>query len=244
MKLRVVSVCFNERAMLPFYLRHYEQFADEIVLYDDDSTDGTQALALCCDRVTLRSCPFKGLVDDKMMELWQASLREAELLHFDWIAFPDIDEFLWHPVSLLNACLMADRKGYQVVASNGWNMTGDGLPADDGKSQIYDLHQSGVRAPVYSKAILVKVGTKVNWNRGRHAVENSNVRVSPPLVKLLHYRYLGHAYTAKRNARNYDRVGADKGCAWSNAPDYHGEHSAKWAEFAKTKALNALNEPI
>jgi hypothetical protein len=245
MKLRVVSVCWNEREMLHFYLRHYEQCADEIVLYDDQSDDGTRAIAACCPRVTLRTWPFpSGLRDHDMMSLWRAAMQDAQRDGFDWIAMPDIDEILWHPQGLRAACARADERGYEVIASSGWNMTGDGLPKDDGQSQIYDLLQTGVRAPVYSKPIIVKPGAEISWNLGRHALENCSPRVSSPMVKLLHYRYLGHVYTARRNARNYERVGPDKGCAWSNAPDYHGEHSAKWAEFAKSVSLNALSEPL
>ena len=244
MKLRVVSVCYNEREMLPFYLRHYERYADEIVLYDDNSDDGTRTIACCCPVVTLRNWPFpSGLGDHNMMASWQTAMKDAWLDGFDWIAMPDIDEILWHPEGLRAACARADERGYEVIASSGWNMTGDGLPKDDGKRQIYELLQTGVRAPVYAKPIIVKPGTKISWNLGRHALENCSPHVSPPMVKLLHYRYLGHDYTARRNARNYDRVGPNKGPAWSNAPDYDGEHSAQWSEFAKTVSLNALTEP-
>jgi hypothetical protein len=242
MRLRIVSVCYNEREMLPFYLRHYEQFADEIVVFDDNSDDGSAVIARCCDKVSLANWPFpSGLVDDNMMRLWQSSLSDAQQDGFDWVAFPDIDEILWNQQGIRATIARADERGYEVIASEGWNMMGDGLPKDDGHSQIWQLLQSGVRAPVYSKPIIVKVGTQVNWNRGRHALENCSPKLSPPMVKLLHYRYLGYDYTARRNARNYARVGADKGCAWSCAPNYHGEHSAKWAEEAKAHALCATS---
>ena len=242
MKIRIASVLYNERDMLPFYLRHYASFADEIILYDDNSDDGSATLAVCCPIVTLKPWPFpSGLDDNRMMDLWQVVMDQARKDGVDWVMMPDIDEILYSPRGLRQTCLDADAKGYQVITSEGWNMTGDGLPVDDGKSQITELLQTGVRAPVYAKSIIVNPKAKVNWNRGRHALENCNPRVSPaPMVKLLHYRYLGYKYTKERNARNYHRVGADKGCAWSNAPDYHGEHSPEWAEGAKKLALNAI----
>ena len=232
--------------MLPWYLRHYEQYADEIVLYDDASDDGSRTIAACCPLVTLKEWPFQsGLHDHDMMTLWQVAMEDAERDGFDWLAMPDIDEILWHPAGLRAVCSRADQRRYEVIASSGWNMTGDGLPQDDGESQIWELLYTGVRAPVYSKPIIVKpsAADAISWNLGRHALENCAPKLSPPMVKLLHYRYLGHDYTARRNARNYARVGPDKACAWSNAPDYHGEHSARWAEGAKALALNALMEP-
>lgn len=245
MKIRVVSACYNEREMLPFYLRHYVPIATEIVIYDDGSNDGSKDIARSCSIVQLRDWQYpSGLHDDYMMELWQSAIAQAKADKIDWLLVPDIDEILWAREGLGAVFEQADANGYNVIASQGWNMTGDGLPKDDGKSQIWQLLTTGVLAPVYAKSIIIKpVPTVIfNWNRGRHAMDptNSGMSVSPPMVKLLHYRYLGFDYTARRNARNYERVGENKGAAWSNAPNWRGEHSASWSEKAKRLAMNAL----
>jgi hypothetical protein len=136
--------------------------------------------------------------------------------------------------------------GTEVIKPDGYNMTGNGLPKDDGR-QIWEIAPMGVAAPVYSKPVVFQPHIKINWIRGKHALENCKpvVNETTPL-KLLHYRYMGADYTRAKNAKNYARCGllsGDKGAAWSCSPGYDGpdkEHSPQWAEFAKTKAFNVI----
>lgn len=241
MKIRVVSCCYNEAHMLPFYLRHYETFADEIVVYDDRSQDGSREMLQSHPKASLQDCPFTGLNDDAMLELWYHELRTS-VDKCDWIMFPDIDEFLIASDGMKDKLSKLGEK-YGAIRSTAFNMTARGLPVDDGR-QIYDINNLGVYAPVYSKTIILKAGTRIDWHRGRHKYEACSADVSPSSVRLLHYRYLGREYTKARNARNYDRVGHDKGCAWSNAPDFTGQHSASWSEEVMRDGINVMEQPF
>lgn len=234
--------------MLPFYLRHYDTFADEIFVYDDASTDGSKEI-ISSFKGNARVVLFEwselnypsGLNDDNLISFWQR-IKEFADGQCDWLMLPDIDEFLWAANMRLTLALAGD-EGYEVIRSQGWNMTGDGIPKDTG-AQIYEERATGVFSPVYSKSIIIKPAANVAWTRGRHQLENCNPKVSPPLVKLLHYRYMGGQYTAQRNARNYDRIGTDKGAAWSCHPDYKGEHSPEWAEAIKHSTTNVIGYPL
>lgn len=241
MKIRVVSCCYNEARMLPFFLRHYETFADEIVIYDDRSDDGSCELLQAHPKVVGHNCPFHGLNDDEMLNLWYAELK-ASPGKCDWVMFPDIDEFLIAPDGMRETLEKLGDK-YGAIQSTAFNMTGNGVPVDDGR-QIYEINNSGVYSPVYSKAIILKAGSRIEWHRGRHQYDSCSVPVSPAAVRLLHYRYLGSDYTKSRNARNYERVGRDKGCAWSNAPDYQGQHSATWAGGIMGSGQNVFEQPL
>ena len=136
--------------------------------------------------------------------------------------------------------------GTEVIGSTGFNMMHSGIPKDDGR-QIYEIAPLGVRAPVYSKPVVFRPHIKINWVRGKHALENCSPKMSEePWIKLLHYRYLGEAYTRAKNANNFARCGLlnqDKNAAWSRDPRYDGvdkEHSPLWAEAAKAKAFNVM----
>jgi hypothetical protein len=126
-------------------------------------------------------------------------------------------------------------------------MTGEGLPKDDGLSQLWQVRRFGVAAPIYSKPVVFRPFAKVRWNRGKHALESGCTVTPKPQLKLLHYRYLGGAYTAQRNARNFERCRldtGDKNAAWTCAPNYKGEHSVQWAEGIKDCRWNVIEAPL
>mgnify|MGYP002639135158 FL=1 len=41
MKIEVFAVCYNEEIILPYFLRHYRQFASNITIFDNMSTDSS-----------------------------------------------------------------------------------------------------------------------------------------------------------------------------------------------------------
>lgn len=245
MKIIVFVITYNCRDTLPFFLRHYETFADEISAWDDHSTDGTREMLNAHPKVLVREWPHRtGIDEDLFLAHWQEWYPRTRGM-FDWVMIVDPDEFLYSP--FIKSLLEREMDiGTEVIRSTGFNMVGDGLPKDDGR-QIYEINPMGVHAPVYSKSVVFRPEIRINWNRGKHALEHCNPVLSEePWLKLLHYRYMGAEYTRAKNAKNYGRCGlltGDKGAAWSCSPGYDGpdkEHSPQWAEEAKKKAFNVL----
>ncbi len=246
MRIIVFTLCYNRAQILPFYLRHYSLFADEISVFDDHSSDGSRELLQANPKVLLRDWPYDtGIDEDLFLKHAYEWNRNAFQGGFDWVIWADPDEFIYAPDVRK---VLEESAEFQVIQTKGYNMLGDGLPKDDGKSQIWQIHKNGVSAPVYSKPVVFKAKFKIGWNRGKHALEDCDPHISPePRFKLLHYRYMGYQYTAQINAKNYSRCGlknGDKNAAWSCAPDYKGEHSAAWAEKSKKKALNVVDAPM
>ena len=246
MKIIVFTLTHNSAEVLPFFLRHYSQFADEICVWDDQSTDRTRLILSENSKVNLHSWPHRtGIDEDLFLAHWQEWYPKARG-HFDWVLIPDSDEFIYSP-DMLGTLALAKSVGIQVIKPRGYNLVGDGFPKDDGHSQIYELNPMGVEAPVYSKPVIFQPNIRINWNRGKHDLENCDPVVGRETgMKLLHARYFGADYTRSKNAKNYARCGllsGDKGAAWSCSPGYDGadkEHSPMWAEFAKTKAFNVV----
>ena len=244
MKIIVFSICYNQADILPWFLRHYSSFADEISVWDDHSTDGSRELLAAHPKVKLRDWPYEsGINEDLFLQHAYEWYPQAHPT-FDWAFWVDPDEIIYGPDILKT---LEDSSDYEVLQTKGFNMTGEGLPQDDGKSQIWEVSPWGIHALVYSKPVVFRPGSEVRWNRGKHALESVN-RVSPKiLLKLLHYRYMGGQYTADRNAKNYARCGlksGDKNAAWTCAPGYRGEHSANWADSIKSCRWNVVEEPL
>lgn len=242
MRIIVFVITYNCADVLPFFLRHYSAFADEISAFDDFSTDGTRELLKANPIVMLRDWPHpgKGINEDLFLAHWQEWYPKARG-HFDWVIIADPDELIWGP-DVRETLRTSILQGHRILRPTGFNMTGDGLPKDDGR-QLWEISPWGVPAPVYSKPVIFQPGIRINWIRGKHDLEHTKEIAHPCDLKLLHYRYMGAAYTAAKNAKNYARCGldsGDKGAAWSCHPDYKGEHSAPWAEEAKSKASNVI----
>ena len=244
MKIIAFAICYNQIRILPWFLRHYSSFVDEISVFDDHSTDGSREMLANHPKVFLRDWPYDTGIDEDLFLNFAYEWYPKAHPKFDWVMWVDCDEFIHAP----DVRKVLDESKDEVIRTKGYNMLGDGLPKDDGKSQIWQVHKNGVVAPVYSKPVVFRPSIKIRWNRGKHDLEACNPKVSPePMFKLLHYRYMGYKYTRDINAKNYSRCGlksGDKGAAWSCSPEYKGEHSPEWAEKMKTKALNVVDAPI
>ena len=250
MKILCILILHNAEQILPFTFRHYDQFVDEYWVFDDRSTDGTQAILKANPKVKQREFTgMEGLYEEQNLGLIYQTYPEA-VGKFDWVMCPDPDEFLYAPM-MRKGLGVAQHAGFELVRSKGYNLVGDGFPKDDGHSQIYELNPMGVNAPIYSKPIVFQPHVRVRWMRGRHQIEDCNpVMTLTPHIKLLHARYFGSEHTRQRNAKAYDRCGFlnnDKGPAWSCSTGYdapHLEGSPQWAEFARTQAFNVLEAPL
>lgn len=248
MRVVVLAITYNCVEIAPFFLRHYETFADEIAIFDDASTDGTREIFAAHPKVVLRDWPHPGSgIDETLfLDFIYATYPTAANHNFDWVIVVDSDEFIYAP-NVRGMLLAALACGVDVIQTYGMNMLGPHFPKDDGR-QIWEIHPWGAPSGVYSKPCILRPTVEVRWCRGRHYLESCAGSVSEkPLFKLLHYRYMGFQYTQQRNARNYQRCGMlanDKGAAWSCAPDYVGEHSATWARDAVPQAVNVVDTPL
>jgi len=205
--------------MMPFFLRHYSQWADKIVVWDERSTDGTREAVKACPKAELREWPFQGLNDDRFKEA-QNEWWKPERALWDFILWPDVDELLHHP-NMREVLELRHRQGYSLIPSRGYAMVPESPPADDGKSQFYELCKLGMKTPNYDKTLIFDPQKEVVWDCGRHVILRHNGVLFPdPEVRLFHCHFLGPRYTEVRNKRNYDRAPV-KGFAWNYAEEHN-----------------------
>lgn len=245
MKVWIFTICWNESRMAPWFLRHYAPWVDRIVVYCEPSTDGTESILRACPKVDLRIWPYKGLDDEKFMQIVNSVWLLAKG-HADWCAFVDMDELLWHPdmPALLHRtdCDLIQAKGYALISPTGW-------PEDDGKSQLYDLVKTGVPQWNYDKAILQRAGVPVTQTIGRHVYDGQWPRHRGRLckdtgLKLFHCHHVGGVEDTKlRNARCYARA-VNKKYAW-NYDDSHNTDpkqvgTVEWVRDSLTRLENVV----
>lgn len=242
MKIIVFSICRNQAGILPFWLRHYSSFVDEISIFDEQSDDGTRELLRANPKVILRDWPYQsGIEEDLFLQHayeWYPRAHPA----YDWAIWVDTDEFIYHP-DILGVLHEGLRREIDVIQPWGYNMMHEGIPADDGR-QIWEVARKGVHAPLWSKPVIFRPNITIRWTRGKHQIERFSGKIwTDSGIKLLHYRFLGYEYTKLRNAVNYERCGLytkDKAAAWACKEDNRGEGSAEWAKYAIRLAADVL----
>lgn len=232
------TILRNERVILPYWLRHYGSFCDEIIIYDDQSDDGSAEIAREFG-AQVRPYPGSGLDDQAFVDLARATYPEARG-KADYIVWCDADEFVYHP--RINARLQTlHSAGVSVPIIHGYNMLSDHIPTTPG--QIYDEIKTGFYDTNYSKQVIIDPAVDIEWRVGKH---NHTIHGEYQIgggddpLKLLHYRWLGREYFVARNQHNFSRLSEnnlanDYGHAVH--PGYTGDHSPDWFEeqFANTE---------
>lgn len=251
--ITVMSLCRNEFPMLKWYLRCYEMIADEILIWDDNSDDGSRELLRSHPLVKLYDCPWSGINEDASLHHFYSML--ATRRGYGWTIVVDIDEIIIGQTSDWMKIKMAESDGeFEVVRTAGYNMFTEFTynaclpsPRDEfpyEQKQLWQIHPNGVYSSCYSKPIVVRYGCRPKWTRGRHQLEKCNLKRSEqPLLKLLHYGFRHPSFVTSKNANNLARC-TDKSYGWTCQPDYKGVHSPEWVESEMKKSVNVVEAPM
>ena len=193
-------LCWNEAAIIPHFLRHYDGLVSRFFVHDNGSTDGSVALLQADPRVTLASFAVTGdsfaLEEQRRSDrMWQCSRGRA-----DWVIVVDMDEFLFHPdlPAYLRCCRT---KGISAIRAIGYDMIADDMPA--GGPPLHQVVTRGVRSLGYDKPCIFdpQAIAETRFSIGRHGATPAGRVVWPerPQVALLHFKYMGAEYSDTRN---------------------------------------------
>lgn len=201
LKIKVIALCYNEEKMIPFFLRHYSTFCDKIVIYDNFSTDRSKDILSKNSKVDIVQWNSDGRLEDKKyLEIkntsWMGDKKE-----WDWVIVCDMDEFIYHP-NILEVLQKYKFSRITFPRIDGYQMVNEGFPADDGKTQIYDIVKTGFHDENYAKRAIFnpKSISSINYLPGAHLCKPRGiVKQSPePELKLLHYKFFGHKHWKER----------------------------------------------
>jgi len=224
LKIWVYSICHNEAEILPWYLRHYETFADRIIVYDEQSTDGTREILKAHPKVEVREWPHKGLDDVKFTHHINSAYHEA-VGQADWVCWPDCDELLYSP----NIHHVLTHAKEDMILARGFALISTGLKWSGlSDRQIYEVVKTGYPQPNYDKYICWRPECNVTHNIGRHTdagYPHCSGRLGIiPKLKLFHCHHVwGVEHTKRINQRNMDRA-VVKQFAW-NYSQKHNTHT-------------------
>ena len=200
--LAVVTMVYDEAALLPVWLRHYGRqvgLANCFVL-DHGSADGTTALAAVANLVRLPRSPL----DEVRRAALVSGFCNDLLGRYDAVAYTDVDEMLVaDPAAWPDLPAYARSRPNDVVTSFGMDVLQvDGEPPLDLAVPV--LRQRGWARPFSSLCKPTFVTRPVTWGMGFHYAD------APSRLGTLFLFHLAYADFALLEARQRKRVGTPR----------------------------------
>jgi glycosyltransferase involved in cell wall biosynthesis len=195
MRIELYTITWNDKTLLPHFLRHYESWIDKIIVFDDHSDDGSQDILRAHSKVDLRTLPDKG--DSFVLtalEIWNHAWKESRD-RADWVIVSNVDEFFVHPTGARSYLESIHRSHHTIVHPLGFEMVGDHFPIPD--RSLVDALPNGVPMFGQDKMQLFNPNAiaEMRFTPGRHRAQpQGRVKIArDPGAKLLHYKYVDTA---------------------------------------------------
>ncbi len=190
MKIVVITFTRNAEKMLPFFIDHYRKFCDEIIIYDNMSTDGTCEIAnkCMCKIYQYNLCKESGILYGTQMKntVWK-SYKD-----FDWTIIVDLDEFIYHK-SIKNYLESMKKLSKTLLIPTGYSMYSPVFP--NANIPIIEQIKVGMRNSQYLDKPCIfdpKLIEEMNFSPGAHKASPKgivNIDHNEEL-KLLHYKFI------------------------------------------------------
>jgi len=197
MIVHVYVLCWNEEVLIPYFLDHYN-FAQQIIVYDNESDDDSIDLLSRDSRVEIRVNETRGKIrDDKYLEIknnaWKDSRGKA-----DYVIVCDMDEFLYHP-DIADFLSFTSLMNYTIFRPVGYQMLGKPF-----------AKKRGVKLPSRDKTIMFNPNKieEINYLAGAHECDpEGEIKLwKTDDLKMLHYQWLDLYYVIAKYSRYSERL--------------------------------------
>ena len=177
MKIEVFTLCWNERAILPFALDYWRRYASRVTVYDNGSTDGSVEWlqANAADLVTVVPFDTGGHKNNTIHmnmknDYWKQARGRADL-----VVVCDMDELL-----IPMGCALEDmlRAGETICRPTWVDLFSEKIPKPKAGKLLHQLRKKGVVNPG-SKAVIFNPNEidEINYGPGAHVCNpTGNVR--------------------------------------------------------------------
>lgn len=186
--MTVFTITYNEAFMLPYFVEHYRNnFPDcEIVVYDNQSDDGTQEIAYKLGCKLVEYDTGGRLSDRKYLDIKNNKWKHRR----GWVIVADCDEFC----DVTSQDL--EEETASVLRFEGWNMVN--------MCNNMNLHsiRHGLRAPSYDKMYCFNADRieQIGYGMGcHHANPVGDVVYSRRTYRARHYKYVNPDYMVQRH---------------------------------------------
>lgn len=203
MTITLYTVLYNEQEILPYFLKHYSQYVNKIVVHNNQSNDNSIKILKNWKDCEIEIIDFttNNTYDERMLTYLRNNVwKDGD--NSDYVIVCDVDEFLYHN-DLIGYIKKHNTIDYFTPI--GYDMVGEEIPTNYNK-QIHDIIKTGIPNPNYNKSILFKRKDVIHtgYSVGAHT---SSFKGKTPLLKmennndlkLLHYKWLSPKYVINKH---------------------------------------------
>lgn len=225
--MTIYTITYNEELMLPYFINHYRNsFPNcKIVVYDNESTDNTVAIALKHD-CEVRTYKTNNQINDIVyLQIKNNCWKESK----GWVIVADCDELI-----LVNENDL-QKETSSILKFQAYNMVNHFDNLD-----IYQIAH-GVRSKSYDKFYCFDASRikNIHYNAGCHsAAPIGDVVYSDTVYYAFHYKYINLNYMIKRHAMFAKRLSEE------NKKRGYGAHYLYPKEQIKLEFLEAIRTSI
>jgi Glycosyl transferase family 2 len=196
-----VAIAFDEAPLIPYFIRHYRQLGD-VMIFDDQSTDGTADVARAEGATVLPVEHHDNEeVEYRLLRIKNHAWKPYRE-QYDWVIVVDIDEYLYHEDGLSDVLHRSKERGTTLLVPTGYLMISYQPP--NGPEPLFTQFRRGTHHQPSSKPCCFNPTQLIDINFGigaHHAHPTGDVhRVEYPGLKLLHYHHLGLDWVMARYA--------------------------------------------
>ncbi|MAC34541.1 MAG: hypothetical protein CME38_13195 [Haliea sp.] len=200
MKVLVTTLVRNEERIIPYFIHHYADIADKIVLCDHESTDNTVKVARQCADSHKVDLEVHTIKNNGYDEVLLKNVKENVYRHyreeFDIAIVVDADEFVHHPEgSRQNLQKLYEKHRSFVVKPKGYQMVSKVFPEYSGV-KLTEIITEGAPSEGFSKKGCFTCDLNMSIAFGMHLSEHfdsEDQRVEPledSGFYMLHYKYI------------------------------------------------------
>lgn len=208
MKIAVYTICWNEEVILPYFIRHYKQYTDDITIYDNESSDRTVEIA------ESQGCQVKKLIsnnkirEDLLTDIKNRCWKEKRKDKYDWVFIVDTDEFIYHR-NLIDILEKSKKLNISMLKPYGFQMISQHIPKDD--KQIWEISRIGCCSLKDISKSCILSPTRIletNYSAGSHSCSPVGFvrHCSNSGILMLHYSHLSLNYVLDRYEKKKQRL--------------------------------------
>jgi glycosyltransferase involved in cell wall biosynthesis len=205
-KVDIHVLCWNEEKIIPHFLRHYENFVNNIIVYDNKSNDNSVKILKKHPKVKIISYDTNGEIrDDAYLTIKNNGWKQSK--NADIVIVCDMDEFL-HSDDLGQYLRDFNESKATIIKPIGFEMMIKDFDLTKSGLLLADVTH-GYEHDHFNKFCIFKPSeiNEINYNFGCHvASPKGNVVFYDKPIKLLHLKKIGLNYFLEKMKAYHNRL--------------------------------------